>query len=221
MKTLTVEELHLKLNTAKENAAKIQSTLERHEARRNKKLKALTDKGWSTTDKYALKGTPDYNEHYWAVCAYEDILESITNTKIKLDKANESIDKWLIECQTAAQKMFKINELPQIFKNLIIDYTMEWDKWDYAKNDEKKYPEPRKAIHKRNLLAAQFMVLDLYNRVIEITGNVVGIVHTEVVHGALNAIITGKDGKAKVVTILAGGWNIQRLHCRTLVHKLS
>ena len=39
--------------------------------------------------------------------------------------------------------------------------------------------------------------------------------------GTINGIIVGDKGKAKVETIVAGGWNIQIAHYRVLVHKVN
>lgn len=64
-----------------------------------------------------------------------------------------------------------------------------------------------------------------YDEIIERTNSVVGqITDASGLYigerGDLNGIIVGTKGKAKVETILAGGYNVQRLHCRCLVHKI-
>lgn len=41
------------------------------------------------------------------------------------------------------------------------------------------------------------------------------------VNGELNGVIQGENGKCKIETIYAGGWNIQCLHYRVLIHKIK
>lgn len=63
--------------------------------------------------------------------------------------------------------------------------------------------------------------VDLYHRcsaVVGIIQDATGI--TMGMNGSLNGIVVGDEGKASVKTILAGGYNIQRLHYRVLVNAL-
>ena len=39
--------------------------------------------------------------------------------------------------------------------------------------------------------------------------------------GDINGIIVGTEGKAKIQTIGAGGYNIQCFHFRTLIHEIK
>ena len=78
-------------------------------------------------------------------------------------------------------------------------------------------------IHSDNVKAGKQVILDLVNRVTKVTGPITSWsgLHATAGNGGwtvLNGIVEGEEGKASVETILAGGWNIQRLHARTLVH---
>lgn len=79
-------------------------------------------------------------------------------------------------------------------------------------------------IHNSNVQFARQEVLDLYRRVKDITGEVTDWSYIRLEDGnefpVLTGIVTGKEGKANIETILAGGYNIQRLHIRTLVHSI-
>lgn len=80
-------------------------------------------------------------------------------------------------------------------------------------------------IHEANVNDARLLVIDLYTRVRGITGEVTdwtGIYTTQGNEGiaVLNGIVRGKEGTAKVESILAGGYNIQRLHVIVLVHEI-
>ena len=71
----------------------------------------------------------------------------------------------------------------------------------------------------KNEKAADKLIQNAINKVIKITGEVESFDSITFKHGELNGIVTGKNGKASITTILAGGYNIQRLHARILVRK--
>lgn len=79
-------------------------------------------------------------------------------------------------------------------------------------------------IHKENQKAGENLILDLLKRVTKITGPVTDWSGLHVTQGnmgaVLNGIVVGDEGKARVESILAGGYNIQRLHVRTLVKEI-
>jgi len=66
--------------------------------------------------------------------------------------------------------------------------------------------------------------MDLYRRVKNITGEITDWsgIHAEVGtwgFTVLNGLVAGKQGKCAVESILAGGYNIQRLHVRVLTYE--
>ena len=65
--------------------------------------------------------------------------------------------------------------------------------------------------------------LDLVNRVAKITGPITDASNLRIgeQNGELNGLIIGRDGKAFIQTIGAGGYNIQCYHYRVLVHKVK
>jgi hypothetical protein len=63
-------------------------------------------------------------------------------------------------------------------------------------------------------------LIDLMTRVTKITGVITDASNLRVKNGELNGTIIGENGSVTVNTIGAGGYNVQRFHFRTLVHKL-
>ena len=62
-------------------------------------------------------------------------------------------------------------------------------------------------------------IIDTTTRLV---GEIVDATHLRVGNkGDLNGYIEGQDGKVKVETVGAGGYNIQRFHYRTLIHKMQ
>ncbi len=63
-------------------------------------------------------------------------------------------------------------------------------------------------------------ILDLMNRIEKITGKIVDAKSLNIGYkGDLEGVIIGEEGKAKINTIGAGGYNIQCFHFRTLIHE--
>lgn len=80
-------------------------------------------------------------------------------------------------------------------------------------------------IHAQNMEDARALVLNLFVRTEKIVGTIEDYSSLIVTAGnggfaTINGVIKGTDGSARVQSVLAGGWNIQRLHIRTLVHAL-
>jgi hypothetical protein len=62
---------------------------------------------------------------------------------------------------------------------------------------------------------------DLVNRISKVTGEIQDCKNLYIAgNGSINGHVIGKAAKAKVETILAGGYNIQCLHYRVLVNKI-
>lgn len=68
--------------------------------------------------------------------------------------------------------------------------------------------------------SAESLIMNLYSRIHAITGEVTDWDGIHYSGGALNGVVYGKLGSVRVESILAGGYNIQRLHVRVLVHEI-
>lgn len=146
-----------------------------------------------------------------------------------------------------------IKEVPQAMKTLEVELIEQWDKDDqrrraFLQKEMKRLEEEKggreghrefmrkyhysgyeftmitdEEIHKANVKDARMFILDLLNRVKDITGEVTDWNGIRLQRGnifpVLNGIVIGKEGRAEVESILAGGYNIQRLHVRVLVKK--
>ena len=68
---------------------------------------------------------------------------------------------------------------------------------------------------------AESDVKRLYLRIEKITGSKIAACHLRFNNGELNGTVKGTEGTANVNTIIAGGYNIQCRHFRTLVKKIG
>ena len=213
---MTTREIKIRLQKANEKVQKKLNTIEKKE-------------------KWIVSGKKDeYDIKYLK----EDIVRlgrEIKETKKTIEKYEKQLagemerDKILMELPEPLKQMQKeLYERWNIFDTNCRDsLKKEYKELGYSKFIEKhKYSsydfirKTNEEIYKENERDAKFAVIDLYYRVNEITGTIIDWSNIRCSGGALNGTVTGKEGKAKIETIVAGGYNIQRLHNRVLVHSI-
>lgn len=140
-----------------------------------------------------------------------------------------------------------IKDMPDVLRKLQEELVMRWDKWDMERRDKiiadyreldykefsRKYThadvvfknKTDEQIHDDNVQAAENLIIDLIYRVRKITGEITDWSNIRATAGTggftvLNGTVIGKEGIACVESITAGGYNIQRLHIRVLVHSI-
>ena len=84
---------------------------------------------------------------------------------------------------------------------------------------------PHENIVKANRAAVDALVLNLINRTVELTGKITDakylvLERDNLGYAIINGIVVGEKGKARVESIGAGGYNIQRYHIRVLVKEM-
>lgn len=237
---MTSIELKERLEKAQAKVEKCKATIERHKKQAEKKLQIVKANGWDENDRYARQGQADYNDSYWAVCEYQHKLEDIKSATKKLAEAEQIVDNWVAKLQKQLDIELKIaTEIPEAFKQARAELVERWVESDIRqrevmlqKKKELSYEEFRKyykyteeealkhtdeEFRKIEEREADYWLINLYNRVKEITGEVTDCSYLRWGGKCLDGYVVGKDGTAEVETIGAGGYNIQRFHLRVLV----
>lgn len=244
------QELRERLEKAEATVEKRKLTIERHKKAAEKKLQQIKAKGWEP-DRALYQNRRDKEswEAYWAVCEYEQKLEDIKGATDKLAEAEEIAANWRAKLEKQVELEDKIaHEMPEIFRQLRDELAKSWTEYDmerksrwlevrakyqagklsgeeyrkmYKYSQEMELSKTEEEFYKINLKEAELFIVDLYNRVKAITGEVTDWGNIYYGGKALNGWVEGKNGKAKVESILAGGYNIQRLHIRVLVHEIK
>ena len=242
--TLKIEK---KENTIVKKTAQIEK---KYQALRKLKIEAPED---HTEDDFRdiQKTDPDrFHEIYWLYADIRSLKDDIRRGGKEIEATKKTLEKY--EAQLAGEiekESIFLNEIPEIFKSLQTELVETWDAWDKQRRerirkiyDEIGYREFFKRgytgsdyefrhitdekIHDNNMRDAKVLILDLYHRVKDITGEVTDWSNIHATQGTngftvLNGSVIGKEGRAKVESILAGGYNIQRLHVRVLVNEIK
>jgi len=207
----TVESIQAKI-------AKLQGTLARHQARKAKK-QALLEK------------EQDAEIRYWLQCDVEHADEDIRHTLLKISDAEVALAKAVKAKQAREAKEATLPGQLKSFRDQIVE---SWTEWDIAERDKNPSLRPNcygwqsdEQIRESNLSAANTLIDNFLFRIEKAVGRATDFSFLHVHNGnsmegaAINGYVEGERGRAKVETIHAGGWNIQRFHYRVLVHKMK
>lgn len=141
----------------------------------------------------------------WKVRAYEYYRNAIVDCKKEIIKIYDIDDSW--------DRRSAFIELRNKYNALIVELSRP----GYY-SPEARAEKITKFIEKEAIMKEQILIA----RVNKAVGKIVKAINLEVgVNGELNGIIQGENGTIKIETIYAGGYNIQCLHYRVLIHKVS
>lgn len=190
------------------------------------------------------------NDLIWNCSDIEHCLEDIQRTKETITEKEKIVEKWTAKLaeETKREKLFA-TEFPEVLKSFQNETIEAWDLWDYMERERlskekiklgyRKFMEKHsyseymmisktdEEIHKENVRSSNALCLNLWNRVKDIVGEATDWSGLCVRSGnqyegcVINGLVIGTNGVAEVKSISAGGWNIQRWHIRTLVHKIK
>lgn len=223
---MTAAELKVKLANALAVVAKKEKTVAKHKAQAEKMLVNMTE---AEAENFKAKKFGDYSFK----------MEDIREAENKLRDAKRIAENWKekLDGQNKFERVIA-KEIPEAFRSLKNHLVTEWTIWDEKRKAEMlrdretmdlkhfrgKYGYDTSAIERThnefiaaNERESNIFIFELYNRVKLITGNVTSWGNINVTARGLNGWVTGDEGSANVETIIAGGYNVQRLHYRVLV----
>ncbi len=223
----------------------LQDRIERAEDRITKKRNTIEKKrGWIEKKRKAIEtGKLTGQEAEWTKSDIEYYEDDIQRLEKEISETEKMISKYKDQLAGIEdrERIF-LSEVPEDFKRIQEELISRWDAYDMEYRDllHKEYHrmvyrdfytkygynaiafsrKTDKEIHEANVKDSKGYVIGLYFRIRDITGKVTDWHDVRFNGVALNGIIIGEAGRVKVETIEAGGYNIQRLHVRTLVHSI-
>lgn len=232
----------MKIETLKDRIEKAKEMINKKENTIIKKTKMIEKK------QNQIEKAKEDNEKYWLEADIRSLEDDIKRGKKEIEAKKETLTKYELQLKGELEKeSLYVKEMPSQFKQLQEALVERWNEWnknrkatliekykelgyksfikEYSYNDYDFMKIDDKKLEATNEKEAKALIIDLYNRVKEITGEVESWEDVHATQGAqgmvvLNGTVKGKEGVAQVESILAGGYNIQRLHIRVLVKAL-
>ena len=232
----------MKIQTLKDRIQNAESKIEKKQATIQKKTE------WIAKKEAKLINLSEQERKWaeWDIQNWKDDIQRLNYEIAELQTSIESYEKQLSD--EIAKEEVLLKEIPESMKRMQAELVEKWDAWDierrnflkeeykllgwseFHKNHKTKADYLFKdltddQLHNRNLKDAKCLILDLCNRVKHITGEITDWTGIRAEQGTcgvavLNGVVLGKEGRCKVESILAGGYNIQRLHVRVLTYEI-
>ena len=233
------------------NIKTLTERIENAEKKIQKKHDTIIKKQKWIADKTAkLETLTDNHERYYMECDIRHLKEDVDRIQKEIKETEKTLEKYhkQLDGEIAREKSW-INEVPEVLKSFQTELVSKWDEHDIQKRDrirkackELPYEELKKMyhwrdrdwamyttdeqIHDSNVKDATSLILNLVNRVKDVTGEITDWDHLSVANGTwggavLNGYVSGKEGRCCVESIGAGGYNIQRYHIRVLVKPIN
>lgn len=229
---MKVETLRERISKAEEKISKKQNTISKKTAMVEKKTAEL-------------EKTTDERERYCIECDIGWLKEDLKRLASEIKETENTLANYRKQLDGEIKRQDLLTkEVPETLKSLQTELVNEWDRYD-TKRKESLYEEYKEIgysefmkkhrfagyefmhktvdeIHKENVRDAEAIILNLVNRVKGITGEITSWDNLYLNPdnngwSVLNGYVVGKEGRAVVESIGAGGYNIQRYHIRVLV----
>lgn len=230
---MTITTIEERIANAMDRIAKKSNTITKKEAlivKKENKIQEMTDE----------------SEIRWTGFEIRQLHEDIERLHSEIAETQKKLDEYNLQKDGLMKKESLLKDIPENLKKMQSDLVEIWDEYDierraFLREEESKLGYSKfmrkysmydydmmyktdEQIHKSNIQDAKDMILNLIYRVRDITGEITDWNGIRAEIGTwgmsvLNGVVIGKQGIARVESIFAGGYNIQRLHVRVLVHE--
>lgn len=244
---MTVDEIELKRDNSKRKIENKRSLINKKKSVVEKKVNHLKN-AYGIDYKEGMDISPYMGGASWydiiyTYCDIERYMCDIRRLLLDIENTNKAIKKYNDRINTKMCVQEMSDKLPECIISIKECLTALWDEYDSTKKESlmdelsdlgeedfiAKYDEDTYSIVSKqfdeisydNLKRAEDTAIDIYMRVVDVVGNISGWDVTNCKGATVTAIVTGELGKAKLDTVVAGGYNVQRPHIRASITRVS
>ena len=239
---MTVEEIKNRIAKKEQEIAKTEKLLEKYLSESSVEEKLVITKFFETGD-YSVHRGLGYSDAWGKAVALYDANKTLEKYQRQL--AAQEAKEATLNDMPEVLKEFRdnlINRWNRFDEWKKQEIRKEYNSFDYNTSEERRkfYSDMNhkwgrgwyefmhltsEQIHNSNVKDAETLVMNLLERTAEITGKITNcdslyLDQDNAGYSIINGVVIGEKGKARVESIGAGGYNIQRYHIRVLVKEV-